>query len=147
MGQLGQFITNHWELWLALVVVLLFIFINELLSQKKRAKELSPAAVIEMMNHENAIVIDLRDSATFRAGHIIDAKLATADDFKQQRVCSVVIQASEFGDVACGAVDQLQIARHHPHHVITHHPSQSHHRARRKRIHHQFHRQARHAAK
>ena len=86
MEQLGQFITNHWELWLALVVVLLFIFINELLSQKKRAKELSPAAVIEMMNHENAIVIDLRDSATFRAGHIIDAKLATADDFKQQRM-------------------------------------------------------------
>ena len=86
MEQLGQFITNHWELWLALVVVLLFIFINELLSQKKRAKELSPAAVIEMMNHENAIVIDLRDSATLRAGHIIDAKLATADDFKQQRM-------------------------------------------------------------
>ena len=86
MGQLGQFITNHWLLWLALVAVLALIYINELLSQKKRAKELTTAAAIEMINHENAVVIDLRDQEVFRAGHIIDAIRAAADDFNQKRM-------------------------------------------------------------
>ena len=86
MQQLEQFITNHWGLWLALVAILSSIFINELISQKKRAKELSTAAAIDMINHENAIVIDLRDQETFRAGHIIDAIRASADDFNQPRM-------------------------------------------------------------
>ena len=86
MGQVGQFIINHWELWLALVVVLLLIFINEFLAQKKRAKELSPQAAVNLINHDNAVIIDLRDSDSFRKGHIIDAIQATADDFEQQKM-------------------------------------------------------------
>jgi rhodanese-related sulfurtransferase len=86
MDQIGQFIVNHWELWLALIVILAFIFINELLSQKKRAKELSPAAVVALINHEDATIIDLRDQETFRGGHIIDAICASADDFLQNKM-------------------------------------------------------------
>lgn len=86
MEQLGQFIVNHWGLWLALVVVLLIIFINELQTQKKRAKELSPQAAVNLINHENAVVIDLREAEVFRNGHILDAIRATADDFNEQRM-------------------------------------------------------------
>jgi rhodanese-related sulfurtransferase len=86
MGQLGQFIMNHWELWLALVVVLALIYINELFTQKKRAAELSPQAAVHMINNESAIVIDLRDTDSFRSGHIIDAIRASVDDFNQQRM-------------------------------------------------------------
>ncbi len=86
MGQLTQFITNHWGLWLALVIVLAFIFINELITQKKRAKELSPAAAIDLINHNHAVIIDLRDPDAFRAGHIIDSIRASADEFDQQRM-------------------------------------------------------------
>ena len=86
MGQLGQFIMNHWGLWLALIAVLLSIFVNELITQKKRAKTLSSSAVIDMINHENAVVIDLRDQELFRAGHIIDAICASADDFTKPRM-------------------------------------------------------------
>ncbi|MCP0913093.1 MULTISPECIES: rhodanese-like domain-containing protein [Legionella] len=86
MGQLGQFITNHWGLWLALVVILLLIFINEAISRKKRGQELSPSAAVDMINHENAIVIDLRDKETFRAGHIINAIQASGEDFTEQRM-------------------------------------------------------------
>jgi len=35
MEQLTQFATNHWQLWLALIIMLVMIFINELISQKK----------------------------------------------------------------------------------------------------------------
>ncbi len=86
MGHLGQFITNHWGLWLTLIAILALIFINELLSQKKRAKELSPATAVDKINHEQATVIDLRDPDAFRAGHIVDAIRASVDDFNQQRM-------------------------------------------------------------
>ncbi|KTD32957.1 rhodanese-related sulfurtransferase [Legionella nautarum] len=86
MGHLGQFITNHWGLWLALVVILLLIFINELLTQRKRAKEISPQAAVNLINHEDAMVVDLREVDAFRKGHIIDAVRATPDDFAQQRM-------------------------------------------------------------
>lgn len=80
MQQLGQFITNHWQLCAALIVILILLFITELQNQKKRAKELSPQAAVALINHEDAIVIDLRDQESFRKGHIIDALHISADD-------------------------------------------------------------------
>ena len=86
MGQLGQFIMNHWALWAALILILLLLLVNEFLTQKKRAKELSPQAAVALINHESAVVVDLRDTESYRAGHIIDAIRASADDFQQQRM-------------------------------------------------------------
>lgn len=86
MNQIVQFIMNHWALWLALIVIVLCIFINEFLAQKKRAKELSPNAAVELINHENATIIDLRDRESFQSGHIIDAISASVDDFQQNRM-------------------------------------------------------------
>lgn len=86
MEHLGQFIMNHWQLWLALIVILLLIFINELITQKKKAKELTPQAAVDLINNENAIVIDLRDKEAFKQGHIIDAINAKSDDFEQQKM-------------------------------------------------------------
>jgi rhodanese-related sulfurtransferase len=86
MGQLGQFIMNHWGLWLALVGILILIFINETLAQKKRAKELTPQAAVDLINNENAVVIDIRDAETFRKGHIIDSLRVNPDDFNESRM-------------------------------------------------------------
>ncbi len=86
MEQLVHFVVNHWALWLALVVVLLLLFTTELYDQKKRAKEISPQAAVNLINHENAVVIDLRDKQSFAKGHIIHAILGNAEDFSQQRM-------------------------------------------------------------
>lgn len=86
MEQLGQFITNHWELWLALIAILALILINELVTQKKKAKELTPQAAIDLINNEDAVVLDLREKEVFKNGHIIDAVNCTADDFEQAKM-------------------------------------------------------------
>ncbi|MCA0403299.1 MAG: rhodanese-like domain-containing protein [Proteobacteria bacterium] len=83
MEHMGQFITNHWELWLALIVVLSLIYINELVSQKKKAKEVSPQAAVGLINNSDAAIIDLRDVENFKNGHIIDAIRATETDFSK----------------------------------------------------------------
>ena len=38
------------------------------------------------MNHDNAIVIDLRDADAFRTGHIIDSIHSTSDAFTEKRM-------------------------------------------------------------
>lgn len=86
MGQLSQFIMNHWPLCLALAVILAMIFINERLEQRKRGKALSPQGLVSIINNDNALVIDLRDSESYRNGHIIDAIRASAEDFETNRM-------------------------------------------------------------
>ncbi len=86
MEQLIQFATNHWPLCVALIIVLASILVNELISMKTRGKELTTAAAVDMINHENAVVIDLRDVEAFRAGHIIDSIRASVEDFNLQRM-------------------------------------------------------------
>ena len=86
MNQLGQFINNHWQLWLAFIVILLLVFINEFISQKKKAKEISPQTAVDLINNEGAVVIDLREKDAFKKGHIIDSVNANADDFSEAKM-------------------------------------------------------------
>lgn len=86
MEQFGQFVINHWGLWVLLISVLIIIFINERIVQKMRAKELSPQAAVALLNEDNAVVIDLRDKDAFRNGHIINAINTTKEDFEQNRM-------------------------------------------------------------
>jgi rhodanese-related sulfurtransferase len=86
MEQLGQFILNHLGLVSALIIILILIFINEFISQKKKAKELTPAGVVKLMNHDDAVVIDSRDAETFASGHIINAIRASGDEFTKERI-------------------------------------------------------------
>lgn len=86
MEHLGQFIINHWQLWLLFLIVLFLTFLNELLTQKKKAKELSPQAVIELINNDSAVIIDVRDKESYKKGHIIDSVNAKDEDFEQQKM-------------------------------------------------------------
>lgn len=86
MEHLGQFIMNHWLLWLAFIVILALTFINELITQKRKAKELTPQSVVAMLNNDDAVVIDLRDKESYKAGHIIDSINATVEDFEQSKM-------------------------------------------------------------
>jgi len=81
MEHLGQFIVNYWHLWLALVIILILILINEAIAQKNKAESLSPQAAVDKINHQNAVVIDLRNKEAFKNGHIIDAINKSTDQF------------------------------------------------------------------
>lgn len=86
MEHFSQFIINHWQLWLLFIGILFLTFFNELMTQKKKAKELTPQAAVDLINNEHAVVIDLRDKETFKKGHIIDSINAKNEDFDQQKM-------------------------------------------------------------
>ncbi len=72
MDQFIQFVIRHWLLSGAFLVVLILLIIEEL---KKRGlgSPVSPQAAVNLMNHEQAVVVDIRDKTAFSNSHIINA--------------------------------------------------------------------------
>ena len=86
MHQITTFITNHWPLCLALVIIVTIILINEILNKKQQGKTLSTAQAIDLINHHDAVIFDLRPQEAYLAGHIISALHILEDDLPQPRL-------------------------------------------------------------
>ena len=112
MEQISQFIINHWFLWSAFIVLLALTFVNELLAKKQKAKQLSPQAVVDLINNDEAVVIDIRDKELFKKGHIIDAINLRIDEFDKPKLAQhkdkTVIIVCDKGIQAATAATQLK---------------------------------------
>jgi len=73
MHQLIEFSLRHWELVIAFVVVLFLLIGFELHSQITGTPQLSPHQLTMLINREDAVLVDIRDSSSFAKGHIVDA--------------------------------------------------------------------------
>jgi rhodanese-related sulfurtransferase len=73
MRDIVLFMQHHWQLSLALIVVLIFLVIIEFIRLKKNAVSISPAFVTQLINRQNAVVVDVRNADAFATGHIVDA--------------------------------------------------------------------------
>jgi rhodanese-related sulfurtransferase len=80
-AQLIEFIGNHWPLFLALVAVLALLAYNLTVGEKG---SVDPATATELINHREAVVIDVRPAADFAKGHIINAQNIPMNGFKNQ---------------------------------------------------------------
>lgn len=81
LPQIIQFVIKHWVLCAAFVIISLVLIIEEIRSQQVTGGKVSSAQATYMMNREEAMIIDLRDAAAFREGHIIGAKNIPLADF------------------------------------------------------------------
>ncbi len=102
-NQLQEFVLHHWELWLALFAVLSLLLINEYLTKKQGPQALSTAAAIDAINHQDAVVVDLREADVFQKGHVVGSKslpgeqLAKLEKYKEKPliiVCARGLQSS-----------------------------------------------------
>jgi len=73
MDQLVQFIINHWLLWAALILVIILLVYEETKRNVKGVQQVSPQQLTNLINRENAVVIDVREATSFEHGHIISA--------------------------------------------------------------------------
>jgi len=71
--QLIEFITNHAMLALALVVILAMLVGGELRQRLGGVRDIGPQDATRMLNHDNAIMIDMRNEKDYRSGHIVNA--------------------------------------------------------------------------
>ena len=70
MEQLINFVINHPYL-VGIFAVLLVLFIrNEMV---RGGASISAAQLVQLVNNENAVIVDVRDKGEFDSGHIVDS--------------------------------------------------------------------------
>ena len=83
MQELTVFITHHPLLSVATLLVFIIVMVIELIRARRNVYNLSPAQVTQLMNRENAIVIDIRANEIYRKSRIIDAQSIPPKDILQ----------------------------------------------------------------
>ncbi len=72
-SQLIEFISNHPLLVLALVAILAMLVGGEIRQRLSGVREVGPVEATRMLNHDNAVMIDMREDKEYREGHIVNA--------------------------------------------------------------------------
>ncbi|MBT8420588.1 MAG: rhodanese-like domain-containing protein [Gammaproteobacteria bacterium] len=73
MEQLIEFTANHWLLTLALCTVLGVLVLTMVSPGTFGAEGVSPTDAIRLMNHENAVILDVRTDSEVSDGYILNA--------------------------------------------------------------------------
>lgn len=81
LQQLIEFVGNHWVLITALAVIIALLVHNLLASGKG---SVNPSGATDLINHKDALVLDVRPAADFAQGHIINALNLPMNGFKKQ---------------------------------------------------------------
>lgn len=110
MEHLPEFVTNHWMLVTAFCVLLGLVVASTITT----ASGIPPQEAVSMINREGAVVIDIRNAADFKAGHIIDAvnfplaDLAQAGDKLKKYADKPLIVCCTSGNLAGQAARELK---------------------------------------
>ena len=70
MDQLLEFVTNHLVLVGTFAALLALFILNE---TKRGGQSVSAQQLVNLVNKEDALVLDVRDKKEYEAGHIVDA--------------------------------------------------------------------------
>lgn len=74
MQRLPEFFLNHWDLFLALGIILALMIWQTFRGKISGFNELTPVEAVQLINRENALVLDVREDSEFKGGHIVDAR-------------------------------------------------------------------------
>lgn len=73
MSQFFEFATNHWDLFLALAIILAMLMGNALGSRISGYTQVDAVDAVRIINHQDAVVLDVREDKEFADGHILDS--------------------------------------------------------------------------
>jgi rhodanese-related sulfurtransferase len=102
-----QFVVAKWYLFTAAGALIAMLLLHE---KRRGAAAVSPAQMTTLVNREDAVVLDLRDAAEYRAGHIVDSihmpfgklseRIAELERFRDRPVIVVCKMGHHSGAVA-----------------------------------------------
>lgn len=84
MKDLWPFLIAHWPLTVAFVVTLVTLVFYELKDRQGGARRIDCTEMTRLINHEKALVIDVRKKEDFQQGHILSAVNITPETFKEK---------------------------------------------------------------
>lgn len=65
-----QFVTHNWYLFLGLFIVLFMLAYGPLRQMIYGIQHVTTAEAIRLLNHEQGVIVDVRETDEYRAGHI-----------------------------------------------------------------------------
>ena len=79
-----DFVIKNWYLFAALVAILGLLIGSEVLRKIRGVISLSPTQALQLINDQDAVVLDTRDIGEYKAGHIPNARHASMDTIKNR---------------------------------------------------------------
>jgi rhodanese-related sulfurtransferase len=79
LHQLNEFAVNHVLLVSAFVVILAMLVGTEFRHRFGKVRDIAPGEATRLINHENAVIVDMRNDKDYRDGHIVNAVQVPAD--------------------------------------------------------------------
>jgi rhodanese-related sulfurtransferase len=74
MQQFVEFVTNHYILWSLFVVLSGMLAWSFFVGLTAGIKQLNPTEFTRMINQDRAVMVDVREAAAFKKGHILGAR-------------------------------------------------------------------------
>ena len=84
MEQYIDFAARHWYLFAALFVILGLLIGGEVMRKLRGVSAVNSNQALQLMNHQDALVLDIRDSGDYKAGHIPEARLIPYGELKDR---------------------------------------------------------------
>src|SRR3990167_7393356 len=82
MQEIKSFVSQHVGLVFFLFIAIILVLYVELIRIRRKGFYVDPQTTIQKINHENAVVIDIRPIETYRKGHIIGALSMSAQELR-----------------------------------------------------------------
>jgi rhodanese-related sulfurtransferase len=105
-----QFLFEQWMLVSLLLVLVIFFFNME---SRKAGATVSPQVLSQMVNKQDAVLLDIRDSGDFSGGHIVGSLNIPVAKFAERKVelekhkAHPIIVVCKMGQSASGIAKQL----------------------------------------
>lgn len=122
MNQFIEFALKNWLLFAALAAILALLIGGEILRKFRGVSTLNPTQALQLMNNQDAMVLDIRDSGDYRAGHIPHARHVPLNNLKDRlgelgkskdRPIIVYCQSGSRSSTACTLLKKNGFAKVH----------------------------------
>jgi rhodanese-related sulfurtransferase len=84
MEQFIEFAAENWYLFVALIFILGWLIGSEVLRKFRGVTSVTPVQVLQLINHEDAVVLDTRDISEYKLSHIPGARHIPANTFQNR---------------------------------------------------------------
>lgn len=99
LARIPAFVSHHALLAMAFAAIVTVLIVTELLRLARPYKELTPAALTQLINRDNALLVDLSSRNEFEKGHIPGARQVDIAQFDPEH--KDLAKARELPVVVC----------------------------------------------
>lgn len=86
MQEFISFLGQHLYLTVSVGITIFLLLIIEVWRARKTMTGISPQAAISLINHEHAVIIDIRDPDVYKKGHIVHAQNIKAESLVDKKI-------------------------------------------------------------